>query len=417
MSMLRSAGPVSVEESVDELRCQLGSRGLHGFRLLSRCFVVNDLRCTGEVDAAAAERVLAKAGLFLPKQEMTQLCRSLPPAADGVSCRYADLLQAVRGSLSPRRLRCLQLVLDKLQRDSGAPPGHVAVAAVLAAFDASQHPHVCSGSRSEQQLRDELSLALDGTGQQAAAAAAQLLTEAEFLEAWAGISCGWSGSDAVFCAMLERCFSVSEPRSASASASLLGGIRHMLRERTAARGSGPRTESEKLRLMLKWWDLDGSGSVDFAQFSSALQRFGLVLDDGSRAALFQAFDPAGSGRIDYALFVATLYEEDIVSTYWTQRQQREREQAKRQQAAEQEEKRQYVDTEAAVIATSRSAPPAAAVALFVLGGPGSGKGRSRHRTHCVSRTEAPLPSLLSHAAAASAPAAAVCRHSVRPSGV
>ena len=387
-----------LRESMHSVRFQLSVRGQHSFRQLCRAFAVNDPQHSGRVDVDTLEAVLAKLGVFLKRQQLTRLFRYIDREGRG-ALLVADFLQAVQGELSERRLAIIQAAFQHIDAQQA---GKLPLARLLQAFDASGHPSVLSGSRTEQQLAAELASALEGAG----ASSGGLVSLAEWSDYYAGISCVTPQDDDYFCAMMERCWHVREARARDDKHALLNRVRHILRERTAQRDSGMRTESEKLRVMLKWWDLDGSGLVSFPQFHGALQRFGLVLDDATTHSLFALFDSAGNGSINYNEFVAVLYEDDIVSTYWTTKQLRDREQQQQtsgsQREVEQKEQqpREYVDTDKLLLATSSSQPsgvrqqqtvllsatgpsvsassrPSAAVrptAFFVLGGPGSGKG-------------------------------------------
>ena len=385
---------VSVSELLHDVRVQLSLRGHHSLRVLQEAFEVNGAAPpAGVVDCALLEAVLGKCGVFLRQQQLHALFRHLDQDSRG-RVLTGDVLEAVQGSVSARRHRLLVLVYRSLDVHAS---GLVPLATVLSSFDGRAHPAVLDGSRSVSQVEAELRAAFRG--------ASASLSLAEFVDRYASISALVPLDDDFFAAYLERCWHVLEPKG-DARLQLLSRVRHVLRERTRARDSGPRAESEKLRLYLKWWDLEESGCVSFPQFHGALQRFGLVLDDTSVQQLFDLFDAEGAGRIRYAEFVAVLYEEDLVNTYYSQRQQRDMQQ-QQQQAQPEEKQRSYTETERVLIAaqqptrkalpvdisaspasvssstafSSTSAPgPAVSssslrpVALFVLGGPGSGKG-------------------------------------------
>ena len=390
---LQLPSSADLSELLHDVRLQLHALGDHGLSVLAEAFAVNGAAPpNGRVTSATLAGVLSKVGVFMRTQQLSAWFRYLDRDNSG-SVLSADVLAAVQGTLSARRHRLLVLVFRSLDSDNG---GAIPLQRLFDAFDGSQHPQVLDGSRSSAQVADNFRLAFQGSPSP--------LPLAAFLDRFSAISAVVPLDDDFFCATLERCFRVVEPKGDS-RLSLLNRVRHLLRERTSQRESGPKTESEKLRLMLKWWDLQDSGLVTFPQFHGALQRFGLVLDDSSTRGLFDLFDPRGVGAIRYAEFVAILYEDDIVNTYWTQRQQRERQQQQEQQQhdtrPEQEEKRAYYETEHALIAAQQpavrtqpsatatvvnpTAAPAAApatsttsalrpLAVFVLGGPGSGKG-------------------------------------------
>ena len=313
MSLLLPSS-ADLSELLHDVRLQLHTVGDHGLSVLSTAFEVNGAAPpNGRVSAATLSAVFAKVGVFMRTQQLNAFFRYLDRDSSG-SVLSADVLAAVQGSLSPRRHRLLVLVFRSLDTDNS---GAVPLQRVLQAFNGSQHPQVLDGSRTAAQVADHFRLSFDRCPSP--------LSLDLFLDRMASISAVVPLDDDFFIAFLERCFRVVEPKGDS-RLSLLNRVRHLLRERTSQRETGPKTESEKLRVMLKWWDLEDSGKVTFPQFHGALQRFGLVLDDGSTRQLFDLFDAQHSGSVDYSEFVATLYEDDIVNTYWTQRQQRERQQ-------------------------------------------------------------------------------------------
>jgi UMP-CMP kinase len=341
---------------------------------------------------------------------------------------YPDLLSAIRGTLSPRRLNLVHQVFDALDTNNH---GAVDCELIVRSYDASKHPQVLSGEKKAADVAREFSLAFDGAG----ALNNGAVTREEFVKFYSGVSASIPYDDDFFATIIQRCWGIKEHvpawlastilapgRSGSAAAAaaqsttpLLARVRHIFREKVRQKTINTKSEVENLRLVFKYFDLSNSGTVNFNQFKQAVQRFGIYLDDNTLAALFDEFDTEGSGRIDYLRFAVALYEEETTSAAHHQfnRSQQFKALAEQRIAEERQARplsRQYVDAKEVIISSPTGASAASqqqqqqqggftgaprAVArktlsqkerensvlptvVFVLGGSGAGK-----RTQCA----------------------------------
>jgi hypothetical protein len=89
-----------------------------------------------------------------------------------------------------------------------------------------------------------------------------------------------------------------------------------LRRAAYARCDAVTSERRSLKKAFDFFDIDNSGTVDFAEFTRALERFGLHMADSRQGvgglrtdearALFDKYDADGSGHLSYNEFADAL---------------------------------------------------------------------------------------------------------------
>lgn len=107
-------------------------------RMLGRAFVVNDRLQNGLFDFVSFEAVLAKAGIFLRRQELTKLFKFYDVHGNE-RVDYREFLRGILGEMNERRFSMVQSVFEAL--DQGGK-GQISVADAVQAFDPSNHPLV-----------------------------------------------------------------------------------------------------------------------------------------------------------------------------------------------------------------------------------------------------------------------------------
>ena len=281
---------------------------------------------------------------------------------------YPDLLDAIRGTLSPRRLNMLHQIFDFLD-----PEQHGAVdqVAIIKQFErgAHRHPQVLSGEKKAADVVREFALAFEGAGARNNGA----VTREDFIRFYSGISASVPYDDDFFLAILTRVWGIKEfvpkslastilagtPGAVTSATPLLARCKAIFREKVRQKTLNSKSEIENLRLVFKFFDLTNSGTVDFPGFQKALARFGITLDANTMQLLFDEFDVEGKGRIDYLLFATTLYEEEVASAahhQFNRSQQFKQSQRAKEEAERPESRREYVDSKAVLLSS-----PAAAV--------------------------------------------------------
>lgn len=81
-----------------------------------------------------------------------------------------------------------------------------------------------------------------------------------------------------------------------------------LKAKLAQKSTSQVSEENVLLRAFKYFDLDNSDSVDFNEFSKAIEKVGIViLDPAKLEQLFQIYDEDGSGALNYKEFVGVLF--------------------------------------------------------------------------------------------------------------
>lgn len=104
----------------------------------------------GMLNAHELQRACHEAGIALDATEATVIIRSFERTGHGVM-RAEDMLAQLRGDLGERRGALVRKAFALLARVTG---GVVRYGTMLSLYDASQHPEVLDGTRTEAQVRD-----------------------------------------------------------------------------------------------------------------------------------------------------------------------------------------------------------------------------------------------------------------------
>eukprot|EP00668_Euglena_longa_P017264 GGOE01021637.1.p1 GENE.GGOE01021637.1~~GGOE01021637.1.p1 ORF type:complete len:937 (+),score=122.24 GGOE01021637.1:36-2846(+) len=136
---------------VDAIRQALAEKGVCGFRSFVRILRAMDQRDCGAVQQGDLETALHACGIGLTSTEMEKLlsAANISPEA-GIP--IVQLLEALRGPLSDRRLQLIRLAYSSLdkQRTNAVP-----VQEMIAAYNPLQHPDVLRKRRTSDQVMQE----------------------------------------------------------------------------------------------------------------------------------------------------------------------------------------------------------------------------------------------------------------------
>jgi hypothetical protein len=200
------------------------------------------------------------------------------------------------------------------------------------------------------------------------------VTWPEFLDYYAEIAASTPHDVDYAVRVIERVWGVKEQRNdlPALPENMLAKVEHVLREKVRQRTSSAGNEAQTLRTAFQHFDLNESGSLDYAPFCLALERFGVVLDAGVTTALFDSF--ATNGHLDYVEFAAVLYANDELSASYKPKKLTAAVDNAASFAAAAAADASFAG---ASMTTASSAPPPGAVAAAILipvqGAPFSGK--------------------------------------------
>jgi Ca2+-binding EF-hand superfamily protein len=345
-----------ISEVVQDLRTQLSRRGDASISTLGRAFKLNDVDRSGYFELEEFVTVLGRVGLFLKTQEINMLFRHFDTNRDK-RINYEEFLKGLQGCMNQRRIEIVKKAFSKLDRDGS---GLVDSKDIAGLYNASRHPLVLSGEKSEMQVLDEFLRAFEGAGGNNDGK----VTIDEFVEYYSSISASIPYDDDYFVMVMERAWGIKEddtsqgPLPPSLRAKLENVIREKLRQKTRT----GKSEQATLQSCFAYFDSENSGFIVYESFVAALRRLGVVLDAPVSRALFDAFDQQPDGRISYLEFVQALYGQSGVNS------------SKRIESQTDDGKEFLEGSNIMVSSQSfQSSPPSTAKIVFLMGGPCSGK--------------------------------------------
>jgi len=133
---------------MDKLRQKLKSRGAHGIIGLGRNFKIMDDNNSMSLDKYEFSKGMTDFMLGFNQQEVDALFNYFDIDRDGL-IDYNEFLRTVRGPMNAARVKVTNQAFDKFDRDGN---GYVDINDLIGLYDASHHPDVKSGKKTEQQV-------------------------------------------------------------------------------------------------------------------------------------------------------------------------------------------------------------------------------------------------------------------------
>jgi len=280
---VRPAMSRDVVEIVHDLKTQLGRKcGTQGLRLLGRAFVVNDASGSCQFNFYSFASIIAKAGVFLPRQEASKLYRFFDVSGTE-RVDYREFMRGLVGDVSSRRAALIEKAFFTL---SGGAPS-VPMAKLVAAFAPELHPRVVTGEFTARAVFEEFCNAFEG----AAPGRSGVVSFQEWQDYFADLSAVSPYDDDAFASSIAACFGVKEAPGASAAATAklnksVQGVRDMIVSKIQQRSKSGGSETDTLRKCFKTYDLEDQGRLAEVPFYSALATFGIFLDPATQKTFF-----------------------------------------------------------------------------------------------------------------------------------
>lgn len=324
-----SASPTSrrpaledVEAVLEALRAALRSRGAVGIQGIRRNFKICDTDGSRKLDRDELAKCLRLCKLELTDAQFDTLFTHVDADGSG-RVDYDEFLRAVRGRLAPLRRKLVVNIFNGIdqrpRRGAGGLSDGVLTAADLRdVYSAKEHPEVKAGKKTESAILGELLNSFEGKGGNRDGTVT--------LEEWIGYYEEVSASidlDEYFATMLVSAWAtLFDPKvmgkavlSKPVPASKVSAIEKQLVEAIRIRSSGA-SETRALETTFKQFDSDKNGTIEFDEFRGAMERFGLATGGYESVsgctvdvirALFDRYDPDGSGTLTYAEFIKGIF--------------------------------------------------------------------------------------------------------------
>mgnify|MGYP001945643401 CR=1 FL=1 len=177
---------------------QRGARSLLG---ISRVFRIMDDNRSGTLDLLEFTKGCDESGLGFTDLDVRTLFQAFDRSGDGL-IDYDEFLKIVKGPMAPRRVALVKRAYKVLDRDGS---GEVDYNDICQTYNASKHPAVIEGRKTERQVLNEFlatfELALSGK-------ADGIVTEEEFLEYYTAVSASIDNDD-YFEQMIDSAWNIS----------------------------------------------------------------------------------------------------------------------------------------------------------------------------------------------------------------
>lgn len=239
MSMSRAE---RIEEINDKIRAQLFRKGTAGLSGVARVFKQADFNGNKKLDPDEFEEALSFAGVFLSASELNLLFKEYDDNGDG-NIGYEEFISGLAPPLSGARRETVLAAFKKIDADGS---GSLTVDDVANVYNASAHPDVVQGKKSEEKVLEEFLSGFEGTSRSRGDG---VVTLKEFMDYYTDLS-GSIPSDTYFVEMMARCWDVSKANTKGKVRSLTA----VLREKVHQRVKGGKNDADVLRQAFKFFD-------------------------------------------------------------------------------------------------------------------------------------------------------------------
>lgn len=139
-------GWAHLDELVQKLRDKLATRGARGIIGLARQFKIMDDNRSQSLDEYEFTKGMKDYGLGFTNSEIKALFQAFDSNRNG-EVEYNEFLRHIRGPMSPFRKKLVTQAFNKLDRDGS---GRVDINDIKGVYDASNHPDVLDGKKTEE---------------------------------------------------------------------------------------------------------------------------------------------------------------------------------------------------------------------------------------------------------------------------
>jgi Ca2+-binding EF-hand superfamily protein len=146
---------------ITRLKTALREHGAHGFIGLQRKFRIMDDDGSKSLSFSEWKKGMNEMDIELNDAEMRNLFHHFDKDSDGY-VNFEEFIQGVRDPLSPNRQRLINMAFSVLDKDGN---GIVEASEIAGAYDASQHPDVIAGRKTQTEVYGEFLNTFDVGGE------------------------------------------------------------------------------------------------------------------------------------------------------------------------------------------------------------------------------------------------------------
>lgn len=138
--------------AVEKVRNKIRERGgMNGIRTLGRILRTMDDSGNRKLDREELKWGMRDYGVDLSERELDTVLKAFDRSGDG-QIDFDEFLRGIRGNMNARRRAMVMLAYDVLDRDGS---GVVDMKDIASAYDASEHPEVKDGTKTEEEVLTE----------------------------------------------------------------------------------------------------------------------------------------------------------------------------------------------------------------------------------------------------------------------
>ena len=324
-----------VEKVLNQIREKLASRGIKGVCSIARYFRIVDENNTQTIDFKEFKKCCEQFQLDLTNEEIKIAFVSFDRDNTG-EIDYDEFLRTIRGEMNDFRKNLVNQVFNKLDINGN---GEISFDELQAKYSAKSHPEVLSGRKTEDEvLKEFMDTFQDTYNYLCGTESDNIVTLEEFMEYYENISMTIDDDD-YFETMLNNAWNnqntsykkawVNKEENEEEKDNKI--LSQNYQEKFGDRRPGQTEEQAKeekafnafkklrkeilsrgcgglisLQRQFKLMDENNSKTLDYDEFSKALNEFKINLSTDECICLFNKFDKNGNGIVEYDEFVSQI---------------------------------------------------------------------------------------------------------------
>lgn len=263
---------------MEQMRNMLKKRGAEGIRGLARNFKICDTNGSGKLDLEELEKCFRLCKLNLSKQQSELIFNFFDRSGDGY-VSFDEFVKTIRGKMNPPR-KAIVIKSFRALDAAGDNSGSLTVEDIAPYFNAGDDPRVQDGDKTESEVLKEFLDGFEGKGGNYDGT----VSLDEWIDYYEDISASIDEDD-MFCLMLVSTWKRIKtkgpkgeemPAITYVSEADMNVLESILKKNIYQKSQGV-NEERTLKAAFKQFDADGSGEVEFREFTMAMERFGLSI--------------------------------------------------------------------------------------------------------------------------------------------
>jgi calcyphosin len=281
------------DEVNDKFLKVVNSRSGGGILGLARNFKIIDKDNSGQLSPAEFKVAMSKFRVGLNNDEVKILFDYYDRDRSG-TLNFDEFLKGLRAKLSPQRRALAEQAFNVMDSNGS---GEIDYEDLKEKYDVTNHPKVRSNEWTKKQALDEFIKNFEGDNGDHNAT----ITKMEWLDYHAGLSASLDTDDE-FGILMARNWGIEYIPQEN-----IKRIMQIIRDK-AEQKSGTKNAKRVAQDIFKFFDTDGTHSIDYQEFIRALESFGAGLNEKETHTFFRMFDHDGSGEISYDELINLIFD-------------------------------------------------------------------------------------------------------------